>query len=445
MDRRVDDRDGGSRDKEKVGVMRRYLRALLARFNDSLLAIVLVVVFFLAFIVILVLSFPKGSGLSTVFEPGTPFEAPATTTTTPGSKSDPGDWNSVLAHLDMVKRTVKLRTAGSIVWAAAPKGSDLHERDAVQTFRDSGATIVFQPSQEIALDENSLVLIRRFEKEASTGSHRASVVLLGGAIEGSIASVGGHATTVEILAGKAGATVLTTRHGAAGFRIAAGTDDSSVVSITKGEATVRVGSRAVKVSAGEVVNVSPTGVIEGPTALPQAPELSTPAKGAVFQTRTDPAGIEFQWHDDHPGRSFRFELARDTAFKDRVVDEIVSGPSFSHSGLPLGHYYWRVRSVRGPSVGRVSQPRDFEIANDSDPPALRVDYPDGPLQSGEVVIKGVAEPGAKVFVGSTPAAVDSGGAFEARVKLSRGVQVLVVEAVDSVGNVAYRSQTLTAR
>jgi hypothetical protein len=101
--------------------------------------------------------------------------------------------------------------------------------------------------------------------------------------------------------------------------------------------------------------------------------------------------------------------------------------------------------VKGPSEGRAAPARTFEVASDQAPPALRVEFPEGPLQHGEIVIRGATEPGAKVYIGKAQAAVGPDGAFEASVVLARGVQIVVVEAVDSAGNIAYTSQTLAAR
>jgi hypothetical protein len=41
--------------------------------------------------------------------------------------------------------------------------------------------------------------------------------------------------------------------------------------------------------------------------------------------------------------------------------------------------------------------------------------------------------------------VDENGRFEASVELQRGINLLVVEAVDAAGNVAYASQMVTGK
>jgi len=60
-------------------------------------------------------------------------------------------------------------------------------------------------------------------------------------------------------------------------------------------------------------------------------------------------------------------------------------------------------------------------------------------------LHGETDPGARVFVGKSSCAVAADGTFEAQVALSRGVQIVVVQAVDVLGNVAYASRMIAAR
>ena len=85
------------------------------------------------------------------------------------------------------------------------------------------------------------------------------------------------------------------------------------------------------------------------------------------------------------------------------------------------------------------------MVEDTEPPQLSVNFPDRPVYRDLVWIKGSTDPGAEVFVGETPVPTGASGEFEYAVILERGLNVVVVEAVDSAGNIAYRSELVNAK
>ena len=82
---------------------------------------------------------------------------------------------------------------------------------------------------------------------------------------------------------------------------------------------------------------------------------------------------------------------------------------------------------------------------DRRPPKLEVAFPGGIVNSGEIAITGSTEPGTRIIVGGTEVEVDDVGRFTHLLKLNKGVNLVVVEAVDGAGNVAYSSRTFTAQ
>ncbi len=123
----------------------------------------------------------------------------------------------------------------------------------------------------------------------------------------------------------------------------------------------------------------------------------------------------------------------------------MTGKDFSHGNLKEGEYYWRVSRLSGWAEGGFSETRMVRVVKDQAPPMLRVQLPGGVVQRARVTLKGVTEPGSRVFVQGERVTIDSAGAFEHGVPLKRGTNVIVVEAVDAAGNVAYQSDYVTGR
>jgi hypothetical protein len=424
-------------------MIRRLLRAALSRGIETTLAIVVVLVFFLAFMAILFLSFPRGVGLGTLLrEKGGGGLPGASAVRRPPSVG--GDWKAMVALLARVDRTVKSKPADSIVWSDAPAGLKLEDQDAVQTFSRSHATISFDETDRLEMDENSLVVIRHFEREEATGKKRASVVLIGGELRGTAGGAGANSTAMEIVAGRGTVVLGAPGHGTTDFKVTTGADSTSVVQILSGAAEVVAGGRRVSVGANQAITVSPEGSLRGPVRLPSAPSLDEPRDGGLLTSRLLPADVALSWQAGDADR-WRVLVARDAGFQDVVLDRRTETPAFPAARLAAGRYHWKACATVGAVDGLFSGARRFDVAQDNEPPALDVDFPEGPVASGPLALRGAAEPGARVFIGKAAIPADASGTFEWSVDLVDGINVVVVEAVDAAGNIAYRSRRIAAR
>ena len=138
-------------------------------------------------------------------------------------------------------------------------------------------------------------------------------------------------------------------------------------------------------------------------------------------------------------------MARDTGFREVVNSEVLSSPGFMLGNLRAGTYYWRVSTRREGLEGPASPAREFRIVRDVSEPSLSVTFPGRVVSLREVILTGSAEPGSRVFVNNEEIQVDASGSFSHALVLERGVNMVVVEAIDAAGNVAYRSETVDAR
>lgn len=74
-----------------------------------------------------------------------------------------------------------------------------------------------------------------------------------------------------------------------------------------------------------------------------APSPRVPAFGAILELGDAAKPIRFQWNDQSGARSFRFQLARDKDFQNRVHESVTQVSRTEIPALPDGTYYWRVR------------------------------------------------------------------------------------------------------
>ncbi len=154
--------------------------------------------------------------------------------------------------------------------------------------------------------------------------------------------------------------------------------------------------------------------------------------------------VRFSWKPVPDADRYRFTLATDPRFRAIVHDAELSGTEFVHGRLEAGSYFWRVVASRGDLESDPSRARGVRLVSDETLPNLAVEWPVASVKSGRFLVHGTTEPGAHVFVGSHEVAVSGSGTFSHELDLQRGASIVVVEAVDPVGNTTYESRLIHA-
>ena len=158
--------------------------------------------------------------------------------------------------------------------------------------------------------------------------------------------------------------------------------------------------------------------------------------------RNVPPLLAFSWQPVPGASGYRVQIARDSGFKSLVDDDRVFSTGFAQGNLEPGNYFWRVSAMRGSAEGKASVSRSLAVVEDIAPPFLQVSFPEERVEQSTIVIRGETEPGADVFVGTARVPTDAAGRFSHEVELTPGWNLVVVEAIDSAGNVAHQSQRL---
>lgn len=428
-------------------MIRRLSRWLGSRDPEMVVSIALVLLCFLVFLGILAWKFPEGTRLTDLIK-GDVSRGPSREESRE-LELDIGDFGEkeFVAVLSSIENKVKDRPRGEIAWQDSRSGQKLGHRQAVQTFRDSKATISFDEGHVLQLSENSLVVVRNTGSLTEDRRPRRALVVLGGRLDGKVAAEEEETLSVELVAsnGESRIRPRATREKPAAFTAVVGENEETTLSIHEGEAEIVSGDRTVLVTASHSVTMTKDREVSEPVPLPSPPELVAPASGYSARYGSRPPEIRFSWRKSSGSERYQISVARDPEFRDVVYDGEVEGTELTHPSLREGGYYWRVRGARAGAVGRASGTRRLSLASDRVAPDLDLALPSGIVDAPEVVVKGSTDPGARVFVADRRVLVDPSGRFEHVVSLVRGANMIVVEAVDESGNTTYRSELIHAR
>ena len=427
------------------------LKSLVTLLVESVLTILLVLSFFSIFLYLLNALFPTGVSLKSLMDQRN--AQGYSTRTTPGSQAiEHGEvvtssWQELAAIVTRTRNSVKSKRAEAIVWMSADVGKHLFDRDAVQTLDRSAADITFDEHSILNMGENSLLIIKKQIQDPLFREKRSFMVLVDGDLRGRIN--GSNPNSVHLEIGTPAATI-NTKGGAAtkkelDFKISVNPDKSSTIAVYSGSAEVAANGKKVIVKENQATVVAMGQVPLKPRTIPTVVTLRVPSKGRTYPYRDLPPHIRFHWKDQAAATGYHFLLARDPEFREIVTEDTFEGNKFKHGNLVEGTYYWKV-SARNDSIeGFFSEVRQFRVLRDNTPPSLDVRFPPNTVYGGEFLMEGKTEPNATVYIGGRRVDISSTGTFTHPLDLLPGMNVIVVEAFDTVNNVAYCSKRVVSK
>ncbi len=431
------------------------LKNILKQSAEGIFAVLLVLVFFSIFLFMLYILFPSGAGLKTIIA----YQGPLAFTglQEQGGRelllangeydSDLTSQKDVAAVLSFARNTVKSKSSEAIAWKKAKEGKLLHDRDAVQTLSRSSAVVKFDENSALDMGANSLIIIKRLDQDPLFREKRSFMVLVDGDLRGRIAKSDKNSVYLEIDTPGAKMRVQSgpMAEGPVDFKISVNPDKSSTIAVYQGVAEIMAQGKKVVVEANQSTVVALDQAPLAPVNLLDPVKLKSPSDTDLYYYRNLPPKVQFAWQSQPDTNSYHFVIARDYSFKDIIADEQFSRASFTHGNLIKGTYFWKVSGFDKTIEGFFSETRRFQIVQDQKPPTLNVRFPPKTVYRGRYTLRGKTEPGSRVFVGGKPVKTTKTGKFKYNLKLQPGINVIVVEAIDTVKNVTYRSQRVNRK
>ena len=348
------------------------------------------------------------------------------------------DLAGLAAVLDDTQNTVKRKPSDGIAWNKVTSGTPLFDRDAVQTFKGSSAEIIFDKSNRLVMEENSLVIIQTMDKDVFLNERRSQVVVVDGELSGTISSTGKEGLKVEVTTPGAVARIKSGSEDAK-FSVKVNPDKSSTLTVFSGQAELMSMGESIVIEANQSVTADQGQTPKKAESLPGKIRLIQPQHRSSVEYRDLPPQLKFEWSALKKATAYRVQLALDEAFKQLIVDETVEETEFTHGNLRNGQYFWRAKAIKGWVEGAYTESRVLNIKQDRQPPLLEVMFPPRFSDQSLITLTGSSDSNAVVMIDGVEVDLNENGSFSYDVQLQRGVNIFVIEAVDDVGNVTYKS------
>ena len=364
-----------------------------------------------------------------------------------GVESVGGDVDSLFAgEIIRIQRRVQHRGANTLTWNDANVGGKVVRNDAVQTFSRSTAVMEVNRDSTLTIGENSLIVFDQQEADPFLTGSNSMLVLVEGELSGNLSGADKSRFRFGVNLPNSDVTLQPRVAGDdVEFLITVNDDQSTTVNVHKGTAQIVAKDGTLKtIGEKQSVTIDSSGSSLRVIELTYAPTPTSPSNNSAVSYRNVPKQIEFKWNAVRNTDRYRILIARDSEFSDRVVDDDVIGTSFTHGALGSGTYYWTVRSRVGWSQSDQSKVRKLRVVQDFDPPILELDPPPDSILAGTWRLKGRTDADATVFVDEIVVEHDN-GRIDYPMELKPGANVIVVKAIDDVGNLSYAPLLVTAK
>lgn len=345
-----------------------------------------------------------------------------------------------------IKRRVQRRGANSLAWSEANVGDTFTENDAVQTFARSTALLRVGDQGKITIGQNSLIVFDKREADPFVAQQGSALVMINGELSGKLTSEDDAPFAFGVTLPSSDLTLVRgADDDSVEFLVTVNDDRSTTVNLHGGSAEI-VGrdGRRTKIGEDQSATIDASGTEITVRNLPAAPRSTGPVNETTVAYRNVPETVEFSWDAAENADRYHIVVARDPDFLDRVVDDDVIGTTFRHGALGPGTYYWHVRSRVGWTQSEMSDVRRLVVVQDTSPPALELEPLPETVAAGQWRLHGTTESDAQLFVDDTPVPHDN-GRIDHPIELKPGANIIVVKAMDEVGNLNYASISVNAK
>ncbi len=345
-----------------------------------------------------------------------------------------------------IQRRVQHRGANTLTWNDAYIGDKVVRNDAVQTSARSTAVVEVNNDSRLTMGENSLIVFGRQDADPFLAGSNSVLVMIDGELSGVLSGADKSRFQFGVDLPNSSVTLQPKMAGDdVEFVITVNADQSTTVNVHAGTAQIVGSDGAMKtIGAHQSVTIDASGSDLRVTEQPRAPKATGPSNNSSVTYRNVPKQVQFEWSAVDNADRYRVTIAREADFSDRVVDDDVVGTTFTHGALGSGTYYWTVRSLVGWSQSEQSAVRRLQVTQDLTPPTLELDPPPDTIQAGAWRLHGRTDADAIVFVDEVPVKHDN-GRIDHTIEIKPGANVIVVKAIDSVGNLSYAPLLVNAK
>lgn len=263
-------------------------------------------------------------------------------------KADAGE-AELIGTITFKRKVAHRKYASQVVWEELEQNEKIYNYDSIRTADLSEAIIHLEDGTEIALNENSMVLVALSKDEIDLEFSRGSISAKRDDLKDDAKNLSITALGTTVLVGKSDVNLYRPE------------GEDLNLTVNRGDATIKAGEAEKLVKANQRVVVSKDK--KDVRVLTINLRLKTPPPSGYFLTTSNATAIDFSWEPVKGKWDVYFEISRDSQFNDIVASNRVFRNT-TKQVLQRGIYYWRLKAVSRSRETEYSAVRRLSVIGD---------------------------------------------------------------------------------
>jgi hypothetical protein len=339
------------------------------------------------------------------------------------------------ARLSYIQGNVFTRKQGITNWQSAVLGQILTIQDEIVTDSTGRAEVTFDNGAKLKLLPKSNIVITKQSWDDGGASGETEIKLTVGRALSKISKLSNTKERFSLVTPTAVAGIRGTE-----FIVEQKSDKTALLSVWENMVSWRgqiASSSENIVSSGKGSRCRREQQPEPPVDLPAPPFPKSPAMNDTFFYNPDHSRpIVFKWTKPSDIKA-HFLVWQDTEQNEVLADVVIDADSFKIMPPKTENLYWQLTAID--SIGFEGQPwpnRKITLVRKLDNPKLDVISPkaDQKISRNSILITGQTDPQTVIIINERPVSVSVAGNFSEPVKLSPGINNIMISATDRAGN-----------
>lgn len=263
-------------------------------------------------------------------------------------KADAGE-AELIGTITFKRKVAHRKYASQVVWEELEQNEKIYNYDSIRTADLSEAIIHLEDGTEIALNENSMILLALSKEEIDLEFSRGSISAKRDELKDDAKNLSITALGTTVLVGKSDVNL----------NRAEGRDLN--LTVNRGDATIKAGEAEKLVKANQRVVVSEDK--KDLRVLTINLRLKNPPPSGYVLTTKSATAIDFSWEPVKGSWNVYLEISRNSLFNDIVASKRVFRNA-TKQVLQRGIYYWRLKAVSGSRKTEYSDVRRLSVIGD---------------------------------------------------------------------------------
>jgi len=248
-----------------------------------------------------------------------------------------------LATLEYLFNEVVQRNAGEAGFQNASLDQVLYENDAIRTYEQSHAELLFKDGSKVRIDENTLVILKRIRDGWLFGENLYALYLENG---GTILELNPFDKIYQIIKSPYGEIKIRAEAGSLGLKLKIELlpDGSARISSYSGNGVVTINGEEFLLNPNQYIFIGED-LKASVRMLERSKVLILPQEDPSVFTQKVGQEVTFEWATPQAAAHYGFLLARDEGFENIVSKSISNNTYYTDQIIGAGRYYWRVQKL----------------------------------------------------------------------------------------------------